>query len=228
VHTTALRHGRPVAPQVAGAPIVTPDQDTAWFLHSALGCEVAALVAAECGTASAWLMIWPIDAVGAEALPPVTTRTSCDANRLPKQADTAFACPGGVELTPGPPPVRCQLVVPLQAGCTRTSAWYLGRGGRAFSPEEVQLATVLAPGLRLRLHRSAVAAQQSDLEPLTAREQGVVELVARGLTSRAIARQFDISERTVHKHLQHIYRKTGNRDRLSAVLHLRDAGLLML
>jgi DNA-binding NarL/FixJ family response regulator len=52
----------------------------------------------------------------------------------------------------------------------------------------------------------------------------VLKLVARGLTSRAIAHQFNISERTVHKHLERIYRKTGCENRLSAVLRVREAG----
>ena len=104
-----------------------------------------------------------------------------------------------------------------------TTSWYLGREDRAFSPQEVEHAAMLAPGLRLRLGQVAVAAQQVLSESLTAREHEVLELVARGLTSRAIARQFNISERTVHKHLERIYRKTGCQDRLSAVLRVREA-----
>ena len=65
-------------------------------------------------------------------------------------------------------------------------------------------------------------------EALTTREQDVLELVARGLTSRAVAHRFEISERTVHKHLERIYRKTGCRDRLSAVLRVGEAGYAQL
>jgi DNA-binding NarL/FixJ family response regulator len=44
---------------------------------------------------------------------------------------------------------------------------------------------------------------------LTAREQEVVGLVARGLTNRDIARQLDLSVRTVSNHLQASYDKLG-------------------
>jgi DNA-binding NarL/FixJ family response regulator len=118
--------------------------------------------------------------------------------------------------------VRFQLVVPLVVEPDRLTACLLGRLGRDFTAEEIDHATLLAPGLRLRLHPLDRAARATD--SLTAREKDVLGLVARGLTSRAIAHRFGISERTVHKHLERIYRKTGCRDRLSAVLKVRDGG----
>ncbi|MEU1280063.1 LuxR C-terminal-related transcriptional regulator [Streptomyces sp. NPDC005805] len=54
---------------------------------------------------------------------------------------------------------------------------------------------------------------------LTPRELEVCLLAARGLGNTEIARQLDLSVRTVGNHLQHVYAKTGIRDR--AVL--RDA-----
>jgi DNA-binding CsgD family transcriptional regulator len=45
--------------------------------------------------------------------------------------------------------------------------------------------------------------------------------VANGLTDREIARSLTISPRTVHKHLENVYRKlgAGNRTSLVAMLH---------
>lgn len=41
-----------------------------------------------------------------------------------------------------------------------------------------------------------------------------------------MARRLGISARTVHKHLQNLYRKLGTADRLGAVLRAQQAGLL--
>ena len=56
--------------------------------------------------------------------------------------------------------------------------------------------------------------------PLTAREQEVLALVARGLTNRAIAERLDLSVRTVEGHVYRIAEKIGVSDRseLAALL----------
>jgi len=61
---------------------------------------------------------------------------------------------------------------------------------------------------------------------LTQRELTVLALLAEGLTADAIARRLDISPRTVHRHLQHLYRKLGTTDRLATVLRAKALGLL--
>ena len=61
---------------------------------------------------------------------------------------------------------------------------------------------------------------------LTEREFAVLRLPGAGLTAQAIARRLTTSPRTVHKHLEHLYRKLGVRDRLMAVQRARDVGLL--
>jgi DNA-binding CsgD family transcriptional regulator len=61
---------------------------------------------------------------------------------------------------------------------------------------------------------------------VTRRELAVLALLGDGLTAAAIARRLEIGERTVHKHLEHVYTKLGVTDRLSAVVRARDAGLL--
>jgi DNA-binding NarL/FixJ family response regulator len=61
---------------------------------------------------------------------------------------------------------------------------------------------------------------------LTPREHAVLTLLADALTAGAIARRLGISKRTVHKHVQNLYRKLGTSDRLSAVLYAHAHGLL--
>jgi len=45
-------------------------------------------------------------------------------------------------------------------------------------------------------------------------------------TARAIAHELQVSPRTVHTHLAHIYRKLGVCDRMRAVLVARELGVL--
>jgi DNA-binding NarL/FixJ family response regulator len=61
---------------------------------------------------------------------------------------------------------------------------------------------------------------------LTPREVAVLALVADGHTAGTVARRLLIGERTVHKHLQHLYAKLDVTDRLSAVLAAQRLGIL--
>jgi LuxR family maltose regulon positive regulatory protein len=63
-------------------------------------------------------------------------------------------------------------------------------------------------------------------EPLTFREQEVLELIAAGLTNREIARALVISSETVKKHTGSIYSKLGVRSRTEAAARARDLDLL--
>jgi LuxR family transcriptional regulator, maltose regulon positive regulatory protein len=63
-------------------------------------------------------------------------------------------------------------------------------------------------------------------EPLTAREQEILELLAAGLTNREIAGQFVISPETVKKHVSSIYGKLGISNRTEAAALARKLGLL--
>ncbi|MFP3343041.1 response regulator transcription factor [Halomonas sp. SIMBA_159] len=58
------------------------------------------------------------------------------------------------------------------------------------------------------------------LELLTERERGVALAVARGATNKEVARQLDITERTVKAHLSAIFKKLAVRDRLQLILKL--------
>ncbi|RUR32026.1 response regulator transcription factor [Vreelandella andesensis] len=58
------------------------------------------------------------------------------------------------------------------------------------------------------------------LELLTERERGVALAVVRGATNKEVARQLDITERTVKAHLSAIFKKLSVRDRLQLMLKL--------
>jgi LuxR family maltose regulon positive regulatory protein len=63
-------------------------------------------------------------------------------------------------------------------------------------------------------------------EPLTDREQEILELLAAGLTNREIAEQLVISPETVKKHTGSIYGKLAVRSRREAVARARKLALL--
>lgn len=67
---------------------------------------------------------------------------------------------------------------------------------------------------------------QSREELLSVRETEVVALVADGLTTQAVARRLDISNRTVHKHLENAYRKLGVSSRAELVQQAFRRGVL--
>lgn len=63
-------------------------------------------------------------------------------------------------------------------------------------------------------------------EPLSTREQDVLDLLATGLTNRAIADRLMIAPSTVKWHLNHLYAKLGVQSRMHAVARARELGLL--
>ncbi|MEV0639914.1 response regulator transcription factor [Streptomyces sp. NPDC050619] len=67
--------------------------------------------------------------------------------------------------------------------------------------------------------------ERSATPSLTAREVGVLRLVARGFTNRLIARRLEISEKTVKNHLSGIYLKIGAAGRTQAALYAQNMDL---
>ncbi len=61
---------------------------------------------------------------------------------------------------------------------------------------------------------------------LTAREVGVLRLVATGRTNRAIAQELGISEKTVARHVSNIFTKLGLSSRAAATAYAYQHGLL--
>ncbi|MBM4470145.1 response regulator [Rhodococcus hoagii] len=82
--------------------------------------------------------------------------------------------------------------------------------------------TVLDPDVAQRLYRRM---QQPRVE-LSGREVEVLDLVAQGLSNRAIAKQLFVSEATVKSHLVHAFTKLGVDSRTAAVAAARERGLI--
>lgn len=65
-------------------------------------------------------------------------------------------------------------------------------------------------------------------EPLTPREQEVLQLLAEGLSNKAIARRLEISDHTVKFHVNAIMGKLAAQSRTEAVVRATRLGLLLL
>jgi len=80
---------------------------------------------------------------------------------------------------------------------------------------------------RLTAHFSSLASVPGrDAFPqLTEREREVLELMARGLDNRRIARELFLSDKTVRNHVSNVLSKLGAEDRGEAINRARNAGL---
>jgi len=77
-----------------------------------------------------------------------------------------------------------------------------------------------------RLAPPARPANAGLAEPLSSREQEVLQLLAQGLTNRQIADRLFLAEGTVKNYITSILQKLGVRDRTQAALRARELGLL--
>lgn len=89
----------------------------------------------------------------------------------------------------------------------------LSRGpGPDFSERDHLVLQLLRPHVD-----DAIRRLDPTLSPLTPRQAEVMRLVRDGLTDTQVAHRLRLSERTVGKHLEHIYARTGAHSRLQAV-----------
>jgi DNA-binding NarL/FixJ family response regulator len=109
---------------------------------------------------------------------------------------------------------------------TLISLW---RERRDFTCEEVdpveRLAAAVAASVRVRQHldelRSLTAGETG--APLTGRQTQVVALVALGLTNEQIGRRLGLSPRTVRKHLECLFARTGATSRTQLAVLWRES-----
>jgi DNA-binding NarL/FixJ family response regulator len=90
---------------------------------------------------------------------------------------------------------------------------------------------VLDPTVQARLvdvaSTTALAGDGGPLpDGLTGREGEVLRLIAEGLSNAEIAAQLYVSEVTIKTHVNHIFTKTGSRDRSQAVAYAHRRGLV--
>lgn len=88
----------------------------------------------------------------------------------------------------------------------------------------------LPPRLTRKLLSQLKPARPGDglAEPLTGRETGVLNLLAKGRTNQQIAQELNIAEATVRTHVSHILDKLGVSNRVEAALHALRAGVVTL
>jgi two-component system, NarL family, response regulator LiaR len=86
---------------------------------------------------------------------------------------------------------------------------------------------LLHPAVAARLMEEFAAAERPAAEEaLTAREREVLQLIARGLPNKLIARDLEIAEKTVKTHVSSILSKLGLTDRTQAALYAVRRGMV--
>ncbi|MBU2667903.1 helix-turn-helix transcriptional regulator [Actinoplanes bogorensis] len=129
--------------------------------------------------------------------------------------------------------IQDRLAVPVRLGAHTHVAFVAAAGDRDFGDADLAVVRRLQPLLRSLYRQADVLERSRALAPmaggarLTGRERAVLSLLADGHSAAVIGRRLAISERTVHKHLEHLYRKLEANDRLTAVLSAQRAGILV-
>ena len=97
----------------------------------------------------------------------------------------------------------------------------VSRGDAAIDPAvQRHLVTAVAAG-----HAAPPQAADEPPDGLTRREAEVLALIADGLSNAEIAERLTVSEATVKTHVNHVFSKTGVRDRAQAVAYAYRNGL---
>lgn len=88
--------------------------------------------------------------------------------------------------------------------------------------------SALDPRLTSLLSAADQVSRDPSLNPLTARENEVLQLLARGLTNRAIALELGITQHTVKFHVNSIMSKLDAQSRTQAVVRATQLGMITL
>jgi len=99
---------------------------------------------------------------------------------------------------------------------------------RAVGEGLVVLGEAPITGTRTEVRATRGDALDDVTEPLTAREQQVIELLASGLTNKEIAQRLGITEHTIKFHVNAILGKLGAETRTEAVVHAAKLGIVVL
>lgn len=113
------------------------------------------------------------------------------------------------------------IIPPAMAPRLLTEFASLAQGLPTQLPEEKPLAPK-ADAQIVEIEPSQTADRQPEISLLTPRELQVLELVAQGLTNKAIASRLTISENTVRSHLRSIMDKLHMNSRVQAALWLQE------
>lgn len=86
---------------------------------------------------------------------------------------------------------------------------------------------VLSPHLAASMLEAAESANQ-DSELLSSRQVEILQMIADGLSTKQVARELDITQKTVHNHLNTIYRRLDTQSLTHAVLSAVRRGIIQL
>lgn len=89
---------------------------------------------------------------------------------------------------------------------------------RAVSQGEVSITPLLASGLLYELARPAPPVPGALVDTLTPREQQILEGVAQGHSNKEIARELNLTEKTVKHYMTNVLQKLQVRNRVEAAL----------
>jgi DNA-binding NarL/FixJ family response regulator len=101
----------------------------------------------------------------------------------------------------------------------------IGRALDGVAHGEVVFSSAIAGRVLSYFAAGRAGVEVAPFPELTEREREVLDLVARGLTNAAIARQLVVSDKTVRNHVSNVFAKLHVAGRAEAVARARDAGL---
>jgi len=101
----------------------------------------------------------------------------------------------------------------------------IGRALDGVAHGEVMFSSAIAGRVLSYFAAGRAGPEVAPFPELTDREREVLDLVARGLTNAAIARQLVVSDKTVRNHVSNVFAKLHVAGRAEAVARARDAGL---